>query len=135
AKGRVNPLQPMTIPQRELKAAVVAAQLVASARLVIPGLPCICYSDSTNTLNRILSEPAALEVYERNRVREILQLTQARDWRYVSTKLNPADLVSRGCTPTQLQANCLWWKGPDFLMEVENLAFHEPILPKNWSKP
>ena len=35
------------------------------------------------------------------------------------TKVNPADLVSRGRTVEQLQSDVIWWNGPEFLQDEE----------------
>ena len=54
-----------------------------------------------------------------NRVKEIRQCNA--NFRYVSTEFNPADIASRGSTPDQLQKSNLWWFGPSFLSQDENL--------------
>ncbi|CAH1379137.1 unnamed protein product, partial [Tenebrio molitor] len=37
---------------------------------------------------------------------------------YISTKQNPADLVSRGISPRPLENLSVWWNGPSFLSEL-----------------
>lgn len=50
-----------------------------------------------------------------NRVSEIKDLTEGKQWNYVSSKENPADVASRGVFPDSL-LNCkLWWNGPSWL--------------------
>ena len=46
---------------------------------------------------------------------EIQCLTDPQQWRFVPTKENPTDLVTRGLKVSEL-ANCdKWWNGPEFL--------------------
>ncbi|XP_060860026.1 uncharacterized protein LOC132937224 [Metopolophium dirhodum] len=52
------------------------------------------------------------------------------EWNHVSTKDNPADLVSRGCEPTQIQNNQLWWKGPEWLSKS---IVNWPNVDAQWS--
>lgn len=52
-----------------------------------------------------------------NRVSEILQLTSSAQWHDVPGAVNPADIVSRGCSLSTLnQSN--WWSGPKFLKKL-----------------
>lgn len=37
--------------------------------------------------------------------------------KHVSTNCNPADIVSRGCCPSQIKYLNLWWNGPYWLSE------------------
>ncbi|XP_049875830.1 uncharacterized protein LOC126380933 isoform X2 [Pectinophora gossypiella] len=43
-------------------------------------------------------------------------MTDKNSWRHVPTKLNPADLASRGVEPSQLINSKFWWEGPDYLI-------------------
>ncbi|GFS90259.1 uncharacterized protein NPIL_393651 [Nephila pilipes] len=45
---------------------------------------------------------------------EIRKLTTSEDWLHISIDQNPADILSRGCGPKQLQ-KCKWWQGPAWL--------------------
>ncbi|XP_036140495.1 uncharacterized protein LOC118644872 [Monomorium pharaonis] len=57
--------------------------------------------------------------FVRNRIKEIRVHSKPNEWRHVPGDLNPADLPSRGCTPTQLvQSN--WWLGPTWLHRLES---------------
>ncbi|XP_041566057.1 uncharacterized protein LOC121467816 [Drosophila elegans] len=44
-------------------------------------------------------------------------MTKGMAWHHVPTDLNPADVVSRGCTPKELLEHSLWASGPPFLLK------------------
>ncbi|XP_052837808.1 uncharacterized protein LOC128253454 [Drosophila gunungcola] len=44
-------------------------------------------------------------------------MTKGMAWHHVPTDLNPADVVSRGCTPKELLEHSLWANGPPFLLK------------------
>ena len=43
-----------------------------------------------------------------------------KDWFYVATTTNPADIPTRYCDPTTLSLNQLWWNGPSYLENSES---------------
>jgi hypothetical protein len=51
------------------------------------------------------------------RIKEITELVPSGNWYFVPGVENPADLVSRGCSATELLESELWWHGPKFLNE------------------
>lgn len=61
------------------------------------------------------SEPSRWGSFVANRTAIIQALSSPTEWRHVPSSLNPADLVSRGLFPYELQNNSLWWNGPNFL--------------------
>jgi hypothetical protein len=75
------------------------------------------YTDSKVVLCYIANESRRFHVFVANRVQQISQ-----QWRHVSTKINPADLASRGLNATEMIDSDLWWKGPDFLRTNETLT-------------
>lgn len=50
-----------------------------------------------------------------NRVAAIQELMPPGQWRYVSTLENPADLATRGISPSDLENSQLWWTGSSWL--------------------
>ncbi|XP_062714118.1 uncharacterized protein LOC134290907 [Aedes albopictus] len=69
-----------------------------------------------------LKEPlVSLQAFVRNRIEKIQLLmgSSSVQWRYISMKEHPADVVSRGRLPEALRTNVLWWTGPKFLQSVE----------------
>ncbi|UYV63707.1 hypothetical protein LAZ67_2005377 [Cordylochernes scorpioides] len=51
-----------------------------------------------------------------NRVKEITRLTKNEDWNHVAGEHNPADLPSRGESPSKFTKSG-WWEGPKWLQE------------------
>ncbi|XP_043064474.1 uncharacterized protein LOC122320346 [Drosophila ficusphila] len=48
-------------------------------------------------------------------IAQIQDLTKGMTWRHVPTHWNPADILSRGCSPLELLESNLWREGPPFL--------------------
>ncbi|GFX63436.1 integrase catalytic domain-containing protein [Trichonephila clavipes] len=63
------------------------------------------WTDSTITLAWIKTEPHKLKTFVSNRVAEIQALSKDYNWKHVSSKNNPADLISRGCNVDELLKN------------------------------
>ena len=113
----------MSIPRLELSVAVMGLRLAQSVSKVLQmEIGCaIFWSDSTNTLWWIRGNGQCFKPFVANHVGEIQAQTDPVQWRYVPTSLNPADRCTRGSSATQLAENMLWWHGPSFLKESEEL--------------
>jgi len=55
-----------------------------------------------------------------NRIGMIQSETKPQQWRYVPTKHNPADVITRGTSVKKLSTNSLWWHGPSYLTMKED---------------
>ncbi|XP_017494215.1 PREDICTED: uncharacterized protein LOC108382340 [Rhagoletis zephyria] len=71
----------------------------------------IC-SDSFVNLQRLLKHPNDQKPKISLRVNKMRKLVPQAVYRHVGTKQNPADLISRGCTMTELMKNKQWFR-PD----------------------
>ncbi|OXA48910.1 uncharacterized protein LOC110854898 [Folsomia candida] len=120
AKSRVAPLKKTTIPRLELLGCTIAARLKNSVAtsLNMRNVPTTFWSDSTTALSWI-QRNNEWGTFVGNRVREILKMSDAKQWKHVPGKLNPADLPSRGCNAREL-VQSRWWEGPDWLREDQN---------------
>ena len=121
SKGRVAPLrQRLTLPRLELMGCVIAAELVKFVRetLHLPeNTPYVCWSDSMIALGWLRGRPERWNVFVRNRVSHIQELTSAENWRHCRSEDNPADLLTRGVFADQLMASPQWFGGPVWLSQ------------------
>lgn len=119
AKSRVAPLKKMTIPRLELLSCSIGSRLVNSIKAAIEfQIPFYYWTDSTTALAWI-NRNDDWGTFVGNRVKEICSITNVQNWRHVPGRINPADLPSRGCTASELQA-LRWWEGPDWLRKPES---------------
>lgn len=139
SKSRIAPLnKTLTIPNLELNSAVLLAQLAnrvfQTLRVRFP------FRVKLNTDSKVvlcwLNSSDKKGTYVSNRVNQIKQLTKDFQWCYVKSADNPADLVSRGCSPQKLHENRLWFHGPsylsshDFKFDFNEKCIMNPILEK-----
>ncbi|GFW95070.1 integrase catalytic domain-containing protein [Trichonephila clavipes] len=113
AKARVAPLKQVTIPRLELMACCIGARLAHSVQesLNITEME----TDSMVALYW-LREKGDWSVFVLNRIKEIKNLFLNSEWRHAPGKINPADLISRGCSPSHL-VESHWWESPLWLVE------------------
>ncbi|GFW26969.1 integrase catalytic domain-containing protein [Trichonephila clavipes] len=106
AKTRVAPLKQVTIPRLELMACCIGARLAHSVQksLNITEMETVFWSDSMVALYRLRGK-GGWSVFVSNRIKEIQNLFPNSDWRHVPGKINPADLTSRGCSPSHFVTN------------------------------
>ena len=107
AKTRVAPLEATSVPRLELIAAVIGLRMTASiSKTLSTSLDqATLWSDSMNVLLWIRGRSKSFEPFVANRVGEIQTATVSRQWRYVPTNKNPADLLTRGLELSELIDN------------------------------
>lgn len=117
AKSRIAPLKQQTLPRLELCAAQLGANLAAKVKLDLDmsTTPTFYWSDSKIVLSWINSRSSAFHTFVANRIASIQETSAPQNWRHVSSKENPADIISRGLDPQQLQHTPQWMYGPFFL--------------------
>ena len=122
AKSRVAPLAATSIPRLELMAAVLGLRMAGSISRVLNASldQATFWSDSMNVLWWIRGRSRSFKPFVANRVGEIQTATDPKQWRYVPTNKNPADLLTRGLKLSELTKNENWWTGTDFLAHEES---------------
>jgi len=118
-KSRVAPLKQTTIPRLELTAATVAVKVgsLLKTELELCNVDEFYWTDSTVVLGYLKNESRRFHLFVTNRVRMILDHSTKCQWRYVDTKMNPADDASRGINITRYLKNKRWFEGPSFLRQ------------------
>ena len=116
AKNRVAPLKQLSLPKLELMAALIAARLSRFIREALNSLnlTTFLWTDSQIVLYWLQGNKK-LDIFVTNRVSEIHQLTADTKWNFCPTSDNPADLLTRGITSSQLKSSDLWIHGPHWL--------------------
>jgi len=122
AKSRVSPLRPMSIPRLELQAAVLGCRLAETIRKNhdIKILETYYWTDSKTVICWLRSEVRKFKQFVAFRIGEILENSHVQNWRWVPTKLNPADEATRDIMEPVLNSNSRWLTGPAFLKLDEN---------------
>lgn len=117
AKSRVAPIKRLALPRLELCGALLLTRLLKSVMktMELPSTEIYCWTDSTIVLNWLATPSNKLDTFVGNRIAEIQGCTLANKWRHIPTELNPADILSRGCSAADLKNNRLWNNGPEFL--------------------
>ena len=121
AKARVAPVRPVTIPRLKLTAAVLSVRIAKYVRLQLNhgDVTEVFWKDSDVVLGYISNDARRFHVYVANRVAQIREYTDASQWRHVDTAVNPADMVSRGISASQLSKRPHWFAGPEFLWKAD----------------
>lgn len=125
AKARVAPLKLTSIPRLELQAAVMGARIAEAVIKEHERKPDskVFWTDSKTVLAWIKTGSRSYKPYVAHRLAAIEESSTVNEWRWVPTKLNVADDATRDAPPS-FDANHRWFRGPEFLYEIE----------ENWPK-
>ena len=126
SRGRVAPVQRVSLPRLELLAAVLCGRLVKSVYQDLNldktsiNVQRHYWTDSEIVINWIKTDPYILKTFVSNRVSELQTLSSPSQWHHCPGKINPSDLISRGCLVEDLINNNLWLYGPSWLQQPIN---------------
>ena len=121
SKSKVAPLKTCTIPRLELQAAVLAVKVdsLLKRELDIEFDQSFFWTDSEIVLKYIRNDSRRFHVFVANRVSLIREYSDPKQWSYIETKANPADLVTRGCIGSKLLGD-KWLYGPDKMRQYKS---------------
>ena len=119
ARSRVNRDPSASINRLELAGAVCALELAQKIWKVAKIMPeeTRFFVDNAAVLHWIRSPAKDLGRFEARRVEMVRLGSIPSTWRFVDTERNPADIVSRGMSLSDLVASDLYRFGPDFLAD------------------
>ena len=128
AKSNVNPIvknmgKSNSIPKLELRGAVLAAKLTENVlnelKVNYNVDQVLLWTDSTCVYSWILNTGNLYERFIQTRLEIIRKLLPNGTWKLVPSKLNPADIISKGCGIQLLNNNYkkLWFHGSSFLSQ------------------
>ncbi|GFS65861.1 uncharacterized protein TNCV_390871 [Trichonephila clavipes] len=81
----------------------------------------VAWNPDQDTFTLTLEGSAArFKPFVKNRIKEIQKYTDPIEWRHCPGKDNPADLLSRGMSASELRSSELWWHGFPWLIQNEN---------------
>ena len=109
----------------ELTAATVAVRIdkMLKSELQVPIDKTDFWTNSMTVLRYIGNTSTRFYTFVANRLAVINEGSQPDQWRYISTKLNPADLASRGIS-TKAMLQKQWITEPNAPLSKQQLRIH-----------
>ncbi|XP_055614781.1 uncharacterized protein LOC129761103 [Toxorhynchites rutilus septentrionalis] len=131
AKTKVAPLKPMSIPRLELQGCALGARMLmfVQENHTIPITKRYLWTDNTTALSWIRADPRNYRPFVAHRVVEILETTNAKEWRYVPSASNPADEGTKWGKGPYFSTDSHWFSGPEFLQQPEDAWPISPAMP------
>ena len=125
SKCRLAPVKELSIPRLELMACLLLSRLMVSVKLAVEKEFSVknifCWTDLQIALWWIRQSRKEWKIWIQNRVEALRQNFNVENWCFVPTSLNPADICTRECSVGKLKSCLLWWNGPEFLLDGEEM--------------
>ncbi|XP_037774994.1 uncharacterized protein LOC119572052 [Penaeus monodon] len=117
ARNKIAPMKQMSIPRLELCAALMAARLRESILKEFTWNFEAIYHilDSSVVRSQIQKESHGFNTFVAVRIAEIQIKTDPKEWWWVDSTQNIADMTSRPCKPEKIGRESDWQNGPKFL--------------------
>ncbi|MBP1527409.1 MAG: DDE-type integrase/transposase/recombinase, partial [Spiroplasma ixodetis] len=108
-----------TIPRLELLAVTMGSNMIMYLRkeLMVELQAAYLWTDATTVIQWLCSS-SVLPKFVSNQIEKIKRVPNV-DVKYVPSKMNPADIATRGLKPALLINLDLWWKGPCWLIKED----------------
>ena len=122
-KARVTPRKFVSIPRLELTAVVLSAKCskFIKKELQLEYTHETFWTDSKVVLEYIQNNTKRFKIFVANRIHQIHESCRVEQWRYVPSKLNPADHALCGLRIADVEGQTSTWiHGPKFLWQKEN---------------
>ena len=119
--------QGTTIPRLELLGALIGIRaLKFLLKEVHLQVSCYLFTDSLCVLYWVTT-PKPLSVFVTNRIKEI-KFCEGVKFAHVASTDNPADIATRGKSPTELNSS-IWWNGPTWMTKPnQQWPNHEVVI-------
>lgn len=122
SKCRVAPLKYLSTPRKELQGGLLGSRLansiVDSQTFKVDKK--VFWTDSSTLLSWLRSDQRKYHQFVAHRVGEILENTELHEWRWIPSKLNLADDLTKWPKDCIFDKSNRWFTGPSFLRHSED---------------
>lgn len=117
AKNRIAPTRQLSIPRLELCGAIVSCRMrrVIEDEMTYKFSSVMHVTDSAIVRAQIQKESYGFGTFVATRVAEIQSKSDPNEWWWISSELNPADLLTRPHDPSKAAISSFWKYGPEFM--------------------
>ncbi|XP_058827825.1 uncharacterized protein LOC131687749 [Topomyia yanbarensis] len=130
AKSKVAPLKQLTIPRLELQGGSRLLNTIIETHS-LPIKQRYLWTDSRTVLSWIHSDQRKYKQYVTFRIGEIHSLTNPDEWRWLPTKHNVVDDVTKWQAGRRFESDSPWFQGTSFLNHFEELWPQQPQVDPN----